>query len=475
VLSASHAIGRGGIAGLIRVSRLRGCSTDDDQSAVQRRVRIVMTSGSLITINGRPGRPQRYVPVDLGQLQLGRVLRYPLFYERSGQHVLLLAAGTIVDRRLIARLSNHGVTRVLVDRRGSNGVVQSRSLYASDAYHRGAAMSRNTAGNPKRDPLPAQDSYLNQVQRHGASAYDAVHVQQFTRGYQKTVDQVDKMFDLLIAKQICELGPAALFTAESLVAISQDLDLFVALGIEPAIDRYPFRHSTQTAMLAMAIGTMLGLSQDNLVELGVGALIHDAGMLYVKPELLESQHTLNRVQFVEITRHPMVTFELIRHLPQIPNGAQMVAYQMHERYNGTGYPHRRHSRHIHQLARVAAIADVYQALVSPRPHRPGYLPYQAMETIVKGSSVGLYDPLAVRGLLHAIGLFPVGSFVELNDGRCGRVIRSNREAYTQPVVEIWNPSQQQIIADNPQLVDLKNDGHLKVAKPLAQLPSHVIG
>jgi len=434
-----------------------------------------MTPGSLITINDRPGRAQRYVPVDLGQLQLGRVLRYPLFYERNGQHVLLSAAGTIIDRRLVTRLANHGVTRVLIDRRGSNGLAPSHALYATDTPQRGGALSRKTAGNSRRGSFSTQDSYLNQVRQHGAAAYDAGRVQQFTRGYQKTVDQVDKMFDLLIAKQICELGPAALFTAESLVSISQDLDLFVALGIEPAIDRYPFRHSTQTAMLAMAIGTMIGLSQDHLIELGVGALIHDAGMLYVKPELLESQHTLNRVQFVEITRHPMITFELIRHLPQIPNGAQMVAYQMHERYNGTGYPHRRHSRHIHQLARVAAIADVYQALVSPRPHRPGYLPYKAMETIVNGSSLGLYDPLAVRGLLHAIGLFPVGSFVELNDGRCGRVIRSNREAYTQPVVEIWNPAHQQTIGDSPQLVDLKHDAHLKVAKPLAQLPSGIIG
>ena len=434
-----------------------------------------MALESLIPINRKSAAARHYLPIDLGQLELGRVLRCPLFYERNGQFVLLLSAGTIIDSRLISRLANHGVTQVLIDRRGSSQVTHTDGMYANNPPTRIPSNSQQISIPTKHGLESVQDSYLNQVHKHGASAYDAGYVQQFTQGYQKTVDQVDKMFDLLIAKQVCELGPAALFTAESLVSISRDLDLFVALGIEPATDRYPFRHSTQTAMLAMAIGTMLGFNRDNLIELGVGALIHDAGMLYVKPELLESQHTLNRVQFVEITRHPMVTFELIRHLPQMPNGAQMVAYQMHERYNGTGYPHRRHSRHIHQLARVAAIADVYQALVSPRPHRPGYLPYQAMETIVKGSSVGLYDPLAVRGLLHAIGLFPVGSFVELNDGRCGRVIRSNREAYTQPVVEIWNPSQQQIIADNPQLVDLKNDGHLKVAKPLAQLPSHVIG
>ncbi|MEO1995305.1 MAG: HD domain-containing phosphohydrolase [Planctomycetaceae bacterium] len=432
-----------------------------------------MALESLIPINRKPAPAQHYVPVDLGQLQIGRVLRCPLFYERNGQSVLLLAAGTIIDSRLIRRLTNHGVTRVLIDRRGSNGVTDTRAMYSTNGPRQTASISRLATANSKCNLGASQDSYLNHIHKHGASAYDAGHVQQFKRGYQKTVDQVDKMFDLLIAKQVSELGPAALFTAESLVSISQDLDLFVALGIEPAIDRYPFRHSTQTAMLAMAIGTMLGLNRDNLIELGVGALIHDAGMLYVKPELLESQHTLNRVQFVEITRHPMVTFELIRHLPHIPNGAQMVAYQMHERYNGTGYPHRRHSRHIHQLARVAAIADVYQALISPRPHRPGYLPYKAMETIVKGSSQGLYDPLAVRGLLHAIGLFPVGSYVELNDGRCGRVIRSNREAYTQPVVEIWNPVRQQTLDHDPQLVDLKKDSHLKVTRPVAQPSSGI--
>ena len=115
----------------------------------------------------------------------------------------------------------------------------------------------------------------------------------------------------------------------------------------------------------------------------------------------------------------------------------MVAYQMHERANGSGYPRGRTIEQTHPLARIAAVADSFTALVSARPHRAGMLPYFAVEKLVRDTAKGLFDPQAVRGLLQAVSLFPIGSYVELNDGYVGRVIRSNAFDYTKPIVEAW--------------------------------------
>jgi HD-GYP domain-containing protein (c-di-GMP phosphodiesterase class II) len=215
-------------------------------------------------------------------------------------------------------------------------------------------------------------------------------------------------------------------------------------------------------MLAMSIGTVLGLARQELIELALGCLIHDAGMLHVNPAYVNSQKPLGRSEFLEITKHPALTFDLVRQLPDVPAGARMVAYQMHERCNGTGYPRQRSANQIHPLAKIAAVADVFVALVSPRPHREGMLPYHAIEKVLQMASAGELDRDAVRGLIKTVSLFPIGSFVETSDGRIGRVLRANRELYARPTLELWYPSEPGRI----EAVDLAHNDRLQIVRPL---------
>jgi hypothetical protein len=91
------------------------------------------------------------------------------------------------------------------------------------------------------------------------------------------------------------------------------------------------------------------------------------------------------------------------------------------------------------------------------------LPYYAMEKMVKDVSQGVYDPQVVRGLLRTIGLFPLGSYVELSDGSVGRVIRAN-ENYTRPVLERWNAGH---LSAPPTVIDLMYEPELSVRRPVA--------
>jgi hypothetical protein len=144
----------------------------------------------------------------------------------------------------------------------------------------------------------------------------------------------------------------------------------------------------------------------------------------------------------------------------------MVAYQMHERCDGSGYPRGHKGIHIHRLAKIAAVADVFVALVSPRPHRAPLMPYIAMETVLRDGTDGLYDASVVRGLLNTVSLFPLGSFVALNDRREARALRARGAAYHKPVVEVWNAG-----ARNTEVIDLSEHKDLKVVRALAT-PSH---
>jgi HD-GYP domain-containing protein (c-di-GMP phosphodiesterase class II) len=144
----------------------------------------------------------------------------------------------------------------------------------------------------------------------------------------------------------------------------------------------------------------------------------------------------------------------------------MVAYQIHERCDGSGYPRGRAAPQIHPLAKIAGVADTFTALVSRRPYRPGMLPYHAMVKMLQDVGLGLYDAQIVRALLNTVSLFPIGSYVALSDGRLGKVIRSNGGTYDRPVLETWERND---LGADPKLVDLREHPDLKVVRALARL------
>ena len=147
-------------------------------------------------------------------------------------------------------------------------------------------------------------------------------------------------------------------------------------------------------------------------------------------------------------------------------GVRMIFYQMHERCDGSGYPRGITGDKIHPLAKIAAVADAYVALVSPRPHRPAMLPYHAIVKMLADVKAGLYDSKVVRALLHTVSLFPIGSFVELNNSLVGKTIRANGDRYDRPILEVWNRTH---LTAAPRLVDLAEQTDLKVVKPLTYL------
>lgn len=427
----------------------------------------------------RSGSAQdQYARVQLSGLRKGATLRAPIFEDRDDNLLLLLASGTTLTESLLSRLARRGISHVRVHPNelqqlvavGSGealptaGSTTQRSRLAQQAIRRAESETQRSA---KTQWTSSPDSFVHKVALHGVAPYNAASRDKLLTNYRATVVQVETLFEGLSLGEIKDASTMAAVSSESLIRIADDLDLFVALGLTPATDKYPCKHSLQTAMLAMSIGTILGLKLDDLIELGIGCLVHDAGMLHIRPELVQAQRPLNRIEFLEVARHPVFTFDRLRDVKEVPNASRLVAYQMHERLDGGGYPRGRTANQIHRLAKIAAVADVFVALLSPRPYRPQMLPYHAMEQIIHGARQGKYDPHVVRALLHTVSLFPIGSYVEINNGSIGKVIRSNREAYSTPIVELWTPDSAQAPA---RLVDLSSETELKIVRPLADVP-----
>ena len=313
----------------------------------------------------------------------------------------------------------------------------------------------------------SDNPFFDQIKKPGLVTYDKDFTQSLLDSHEQTIEKLDTMMDACRNGDSTELNLIDDAVQSALFDATEDVDAVACLSINPSGYSYPGRHAKHFAMLATTMGTTLGLDKTTLQELGIGCLIHDIGMMAIDRRSFESKKVLELDEFLEIAKHPIKTFDIIAdNLDSVPVNARMVAFQIHERFNGEGYPRRREGENIHPLARVAAVADAYTALVSPRPHRPGMLPYFAMEKMVRDTSRGLFDPKVVRSLLETVGLFPLGSFVELTNDYVGRVIRANGKNYAQPIVEVWKKSN---LTANSTLVDLANEETLKIVKAISSL------
>ncbi len=418
------------------------------------------------------GGTSDYISVPIANLRVNAVLQTAIYDARPGlQHILLLAAGRVLTEGELDALKRRGVTAVLVHPSEVSRITGgSSSDHTTAAPARTAVRPRPTATTNAPDAKPAypgfrldRDSFLHRLQAPTALSRSPLRAAEFTRTFELNLGATAEIFEEFIDAGSCSPQRLEQMSENHLQELSVDFDEFLSRGVQPVGDHYPSRHALQTAMLAESIGTVMGLRKDELIELGFGCLIHDAGMLLVPANLHQTDRPLQVAERLELQKHPIYAADLLNRTRNVPHGSKMVVYQMHERLNGTGYPRQRQGSQIHTLARIAAVADTYLAMVSARSFRAGLPPYKAIEKLLFATRQGYFDPAAVRGLLHAVSLFPLGSMVQLSDGRTARVVRGNRDRFAQPVIEIVDPT-----GTTPEVIDLSQRSDLQIVSTVGQ-------
>lgn len=215
-----------------------------------------------------------------------------------------------------------------------------------------------------------------------------------------------------------------------------DFDLLpLIISLQDSGDEYLFDHCVNVSLMGMAIASQLGLNREAIGEIGIAGLLQDIGMLRVPKEIRLSPDSLTAADWKEIKLHPLHTLDMIAGLKGLPISARMVAYQAHERMDGSGYPRGRKGTQIYRFAQIVSIADTYSAMTATRPYRPAFSPYESAKAILLAGKSDEFDRDLVRALLDTISLFPTGSLVGLSNGMRARVLRANPGRHTYPVVE----------------------------------------
>lgn len=198
-------------------------------------------------------------------------------------------------------------------------------------------------------------------------------------------------------------------------------------------ENYLLCHSINVCIYSVEIGLGLNYDKSRLMELGISALLHDIGM--VKYSHLSNQpRKLSAKEYNEIKNHPREGMEILKKIRNLPSVAIHVTYQYHERIDGSGYPKGLKGKSINEYAKIVGLADTYEALLHPRPYRNGFISSEAIQEILANKDAFEYKLIKI--LFEKIGVFPMGSLVELNTKEIGQVIKLNHEIPLRPVIKI---------------------------------------
>lgn len=230
------------------------------------------------------------------------------------------------------------------------------------------------------------------------------------------------------------------------------------------IDDYTYQHAISASIWAVALGRHLGLPKQDLQTLAVGVSLFDIGKMYLPKGLIHKQGRLSEEEFAQIQSHVSLGLEKLSETGGINNTIRDIVAYHHERQDGTGYPNRLKDAEIPVFARIAAIADCYDAITSQRPYAEAISPVSAIKKLYEWRGTAFQSEL-VEEFIQAIGIFPAGTLVELSSGEVGIVLAEYRTRRLRPKIillldEIKHPLYKH------QVIDLLTTTHDKAGKPL---------
>lgn len=240
----------------------------------------------------------------------------------------------------------------------------------------------------------------------------------------------DVMRDVRLGKNI-ESETVGRVVGSMIDSIFRNADALSSLTRLKGYDEYTFVHSVNVGVLCLTLGRSFALSRPEMEKLGIGALLHDAGKIRVSAAILNKPGRLDDREMEEIRRHPLYGLEVLEGAGGIPDEAKRVAYQHHERWNGGGYPRGLRAEEIDLFGRIAAICDVYDAMTSDRVYAKGMPPHEGIRKIHGFAGVHFSEEVVQR-FIRCMGIYPVGTFVQLDTGEIGVVTSLNRGKILRP-------------------------------------------
>jgi HD-GYP domain-containing protein (c-di-GMP phosphodiesterase class II) len=240
--------------------------------------------------------------------------------------------------------------------------------------------------------------------------------------------------------------------------ISSDKNVTANIVDLKVYDDYTYYHCVNVAALSIMVGVAADLNRHGLYKLGMGAILHDLGKIFIPKQIISKPGPLTSAEYEQMKDHCRLGSDYLRKNWEIPVESIIGVLTHHERCDGSGYPYGLPLSKQTTEGKLIAICDVYDAMTSERPYRAALSPSEVIEHII-GNSGTMFDPKMISCFIKKIAPYPVGSRVLLSNGMKATVIKNYPKGLTRPMVAADRPV---IIAGSPekQVLDLYNDPSL---------------
>ena len=276
------------------------------------------------------------------------------------------------------------------------------------------------------------------------------------RLYQEARELQGKFIRHLKAGEPIDITPLAAVAEEMVDTMFTHGDAMLCLARIRAKDAYLMEHSMNVALLLANFGRYLGLERNVLKELTLGGLLHDVGKIMTPDEVLNKPGKLTDEEFGVMRQHVVHSYDILSNTAGITPTMLEVAANHHERLDGTGYPQRLKGEQLSLYTRMSGIVDVYDAVTADRVYKQGMQPTQAFRILLKGIDQH-FDAELVTKFIKCMGVYPVGTLVQLSNQRLAVVMQRNEQQPLKPVVKvIYHATQRHYL--EVQWLDLARNG-----------------
>lgn len=274
----------------------------------------------------------------------------------------------------------------------------------------------------------------------------------------------DKQNLLLQEKYINSLNDISKYLVDD---ITSSKNVLVNLVDIKNMDTYTYEHSLNVTLLSLVLGIELRLNKNDLYNLCIGALLHDIGKAFIPKDLLLKKEKLTDEELNIVRDHTAKGYEYLKSNSHLTAPSRIIAFQHHERLDGSGYPNGLKGDQINRLAKIVAIADVYDAFTSDRPYKKASPPHEALEYIM-GAAGRYFDFDMVQAFVRKVIPYPVGTLVKLSNGAIALVEEINPNFPLRPKVRIV---QQLATSVKMEYIDLLKENNLVIEGIQYEIPN----
>lgn len=260
---------------------------------------------------------------------------------------------------------------------------------------------------------------------------------------------------------------------DTLIDQLMEKDVIAGLNSIKVHDNYTFQHSIDVSIMGILLARKIGWDKERLKAFGVGCILHDIGKIFIEKEILIKPGKLTDREYKVMKAHPVMGYQLVKTIaPSLGYLVPHVAFQHHERQDGSGYPRgikgnnkigENAPNSIHDFGAVAAVADIYDAMTSDRPYRSGWPPDRVVD-MIRGLSGTHLNSRVVDIFLRTVAPHPVGTCIKMlcgpNEGFEGVVVDVDDHKIDRPQIRLLTDTSGERV--EPINIDLREEEDLEI-------------